>query len=57
MRADLILGIMNTHRPAPFDSEASNDLARTTRSIPLAIPLAAALIRAMVVLVWGGVLA
>jgi hypothetical protein len=57
MRADLILGIMNTHRPAPFDSEASNDLARTTRSIPLAIPLAAALIRAMVVLVWSGVLA
>jgi hypothetical protein len=57
MPTGAILKPMDSHNPTPSDSEASDDFARTTRWIPLAIPLAGALILALTALVWAAVLA
>ena len=48
---------MDSYNPAPFDPEASDELARTMRWIPLVIPLAGALILVLTLLVWAAVLA
>jgi hypothetical protein len=47
---------MDSNRPLS-DPEATDELARTTRWIPLVIPLAGALILIAVALLWGVVLA
>ena len=57
MRAGVILWIMGPTPSAPFDPEASDDLALTTRWIPLVIPLSAVMILAMMMLIWIEVLA
>lgn len=57
MRTGLILMAMDSQRrPLPLDPEHPDDLARTTRWIPLVIPVAGALILAITLLVWIAVL-
>jgi len=57
MRTGLILMAMDSQRrPLPLDPEHPDDLAHTTRWIPLVIPVAGALILAITLLVWIAVL-